>query len=83
MSEWPKFKPVPTEDTKPYWESCARGELRMQRCGECGHVRFPPSALCPRCLSERHEWAVLSGRGRVWKLQRSSPSSLARKLVTQ
>ena len=66
MSEWAKFKPVPTEDSKPYWEYCAEGELRMQRCGACGHVRFPPSALCPRCLSERHEWAALSGRGRVW-----------------
>jgi uncharacterized OB-fold protein len=66
MSEWAKFKPVPTEDSKPYWEYCAESELRMQRCGACGHVRFPPSALCPCCLSERHEWAALSGRGRVW-----------------
>ena len=66
MTTWEKFKPVPTEDSEPYWEYCAKGELRMQRCGACGHVRFPPSALCPRCLSEGHEWAALSGRGRVW-----------------
>jgi uncharacterized OB-fold protein len=66
MPEWEKFKPIPTEDTAPYWEYCAQGELRMQRCGDCGHVRFPPSPLCPRCLSRRNEWARLSGRGRVW-----------------
>ena len=66
MAEWPKFKPVPTEDTHPYWEHCAEHELRMQRCEECGHIRFPPSVLCPRCLSEESEWTRLSGRGRVW-----------------
>lgn len=66
MSEWPKFKPVPTEDSKPYWEYCARGELRAQKCGECGHVRFPPSVLCPKCLSEQGAWTRLSGRARVW-----------------
>ena len=38
MAEWPKFKPVPTEDSEPYWEACAREELRMQKCGACGHA---------------------------------------------
>jgi len=66
MAEWPKFKPVPTEDSEPYWEGCAKRELRMQKCHGCGHLRFPPSAVCPRCLSERSEWVRLSGRGRVW-----------------
>ena len=58
--------PRPTEDTEPYWEAAHRGELRMQRCGDCGHVRFPPAILCPRCLSEAAEWVRLSGRGTVF-----------------
>jgi uncharacterized OB-fold protein len=58
--------PRPTEDTAPYWEAACRGELRMQRCGDCGHVRFPPALLCARCLSEKHEWVQLSGRGTVF-----------------
>ena len=58
--------PRPTEDSAPYWESAHKGELSMQRCSECGHVRFPPSVLCARCLSERHEWIKLSGRGTVF-----------------
>ena len=66
MTEWPKFKPVPTEDSEPYWEGCAKRELRMQKCHGCRHLRFPPSVVCPRCLSERSEWVRLSGRGRVW-----------------
>ena len=39
----------------------------MQRCGDCGHVRFPPSLLCARaaCRSDA-EWVQLSGRGTVY-----------------
>ena len=61
-------KPLPaiTEDGAPYWEGCRRGELRAQRCAACGHLRWPPSVLCPRCLAEGGEWVPLSGRGVVW-----------------
>ena len=58
--------PRPTEDSAPYWEAAHKGELRMQRCGDCGHVRFPPAVLCARCLSEIHDWVKLSGRGTVF-----------------
>ena len=58
--------PRPSEDSAPFWEAAFRGELRMQRCGDCGHVRFPPALLCARCLSERAEWVPLSGRGTVY-----------------
>jgi uncharacterized OB-fold protein len=58
--------PRPTEDSGPYWDAAHKGELRMQRCLDCGQVRFPPAALCAGCLSERYEWARLSGRGTVY-----------------
>ena len=58
--------PRPSEDTAPYWEAAQKGELRMQRCGDCGHVRFPPALLCARCLSDTHAWVKLSGRGTVF-----------------
>jgi uncharacterized OB-fold protein len=58
--------PRPTEDSAPFWEAAHEGELRMQKCGDCGHVRFPPSLLCARCLSEKSEWVRLSGRGAVY-----------------
>ena len=58
--------PRPTEDSAPFWEAAHKGELRMQRCGDCGHIRFPPALLCARCLSERAEWVLLSGRGTVF-----------------
>jgi hypothetical protein len=61
-------KPLPlaNEDTAEYWEACKRGELRMQTCDGCGHVRFPPAVVCPRCLSEAFTWERMSGRGRVY-----------------
>ena len=58
--------PNPTEDSAPYWAAALQGELRMQQCGDCLHIRFPPSILCPRCLSENTEWVKLSGRGTVF-----------------
>lgn len=58
--------PRPSEDSAPFWDAAFRGELRMQQCAECGHVRFPPALLCARCLSESCEWVRLSGRGTVY-----------------
>jgi hypothetical protein len=61
-------KPLPaiTEDGAPYWEYAKKHELRAQRCGACGHLRFPPSNVCPKCLAEEHAWVVLSGRGTIY-----------------
>ncbi|HJQ82585.1 MAG TPA: Zn-ribbon domain-containing OB-fold protein [Candidatus Binatia bacterium] len=61
-------KPLPaiTEDGAPFWEGCRQGELRAQRCAACGHLRWPPSVLCPRCLAVGGEWVRLSGRATVW-----------------
>ena len=57
--------PHPTLDTAPFWEGCAAGELRVQRCDRCGHHRFPPAPICPRCLSPAATWVGLGGRGTV------------------
>ena len=61
-------KPLPaiTEDGAPYWEYAKKHELRVQRCGACGHLRFPPSNVCPKCLADTHEWVRLSGRGAIY-----------------
>ena len=61
-------KPLPavTEDNAPYWEACQKGQLQAQRCGSCGHLRWPPSVLCPKCLAEGGEWVALSGRGTIY-----------------
>jgi len=56
----------PNAITRPFWEACARRELRLQRCAACGRFRHPPLPGCPRCGSPASEWPLLSGRGRVF-----------------
>ena len=58
--------PDPDADSAPFWEAARRGELRVQRCAECGARRHPPRPMCPRCRCMRGEWERLSGRGRIY-----------------
>ena len=58
--------PVINEDTAPYWEYCRKHELRMQKCQQCGYIRFPASIVCPKCHSLEAEWTKLSGKGTVY-----------------
>jgi uncharacterized protein len=65
-TQYEKPLPVPSEVSAPYWEGLALGELRLQRCGDCGRYVFYPRSVCPHCLGERLEWVPTSGRGRVY-----------------
>lgn len=71
------LSPVVDADGAPFWEYAARGELRVQACGDCGEPRFPPRPCCPHCRSFAHEWRLTSGRGRVWSYVRPHPPLLA------
>ena len=57
--------PKPTPETRPFWEGCAQGELRLQHCVDCNHVQYPPRKLCSGCFSQAVEWRTASGRGKV------------------
>ena len=58
-------KPATDWQTLAYWEGCGRGELVLQRCGDCGAVQHRPRGVCASCLSSGLEHFVASGRGRV------------------
>jgi uncharacterized protein len=49
----------------PFWEFVQKDELRLQACSSCGQMRYPPAAVCPRCLSDHYEWSKVAGRGRI------------------
>jgi len=59
------IEPVVTDVNRGFWDGCADGVLRVQRCLACGHLRYPIAPWCPECLDERSEWQALSGRGSV------------------
>jgi uncharacterized OB-fold protein len=52
-------------DDVPMWASMKLGRLELQRCDECGHFRYPPAPVCPKCLSARATWTAVSGRATV------------------
>ncbi len=66
MSEIPtKAAPVSSPETAEYWAGCARHELLMQRCADCGAHQFYPRVLCVTCSGRALEWVRASGRGRL------------------
>jgi uncharacterized OB-fold protein len=58
--------PQVDEYSAPFWEGARLGELRMQACGSCGRLRFPPRPMCPECRSLETAWQTMSGLGTVW-----------------
>lgn len=58
--------PQPSELTAGFWEACRRGQLVVQRCGDCGLLRHYPQWLCPVCRSSRWSWSPVSGRGEIY-----------------
>jgi uncharacterized OB-fold protein len=61
-------KPLPAPDafTKPFWDGCKAGELRMLRCARCGTYVFFPAPACHACGSMEVAWVPVSGKGSVY-----------------
>ncbi|MCW2880987.1 MAG: hypothetical protein JWQ95_5087 [Sphaerisporangium sp.] len=60
------LKPAVNRDTAFFWEGVRQGELRIQKCGDCGELRHPPGPVCPSCRSVNRTHAVASGLGEVY-----------------
>ena len=60
-------KPLPpiTEVARPFWDGCAAGELRVQRCTRCGARQLPPRGRCVRCGANALEWVTEAALGTV------------------
>lgn len=58
--------PVPSAVSAPYWEGCRDGEVRYQRCSQCGRVSPVVSYVCPWCRSATLVWRASAGRGRLY-----------------
>jgi uncharacterized OB-fold protein len=61
-----KRLPIVDHQSQPYWEGCARGELLLQKCSDCGAHRHPPSPRCAECRSPNAEWVPASGEGTIY-----------------
>lgn len=58
--------PHPTELSRPHWDACREGKLKVQRCRQCDTFVFIPQPCCTHCQSIELEWVESSGRGRVY-----------------
>ena len=58
--------PSPDDEDGPFWEAAREHRLVLPRCTACGHVWFPPFAVCGRCQGRGREWIEASGRGTVF-----------------
>jgi uncharacterized OB-fold protein len=52
--------------SQPYWEGCARHELRFQRCTRCANAIHTPALVCGRCWSRDLAWERSAGTGAVY-----------------
>jgi uncharacterized protein len=59
------LRPVVSPDTAFFWEGARAGELRIQRCAECGALRHPPGPMCPHCNAVKRDHVTAAGRGVV------------------
>ena len=61
-------RPLPTPNTfsQPFWDGTRRHELVLQKCNQCGTVRYYPRPRCPTCLSPDFEWTKMSGNGSIY-----------------
>jgi uncharacterized OB-fold protein len=66
MTGYRKPVPVPSHESKPYWEGLRQHRLLMPRCEACDHRWFPPSRHCPACRADKVAWEEVSGRGKVF-----------------
>jgi len=76
-------KPLPdiTGIHAPYWEGTRSGELRLQRCCQCGAYWHLASEFCPGCLGNELQWTPACGLGtiaaRIFVHQLNDPSFTA------
>ncbi|MGA6973107.1 MAG: Zn-ribbon domain-containing OB-fold protein [Candidatus Binatus sp.] len=61
-------KPIPaiTPDMREFFDGARAGRLMVQKCDNCGTLRFPAHELCSKCNSEASQWVPVSGRGEVF-----------------
>ena len=58
--------PKPTPETEHFWAGAREGQLKLQRCNDCGTVYFPPRPFCPSCISRNVEAFAATGKGKLY-----------------
>jgi uncharacterized protein len=57
--------PIPTTESRPFWEAASAGRLMYQRCKQCERPQFYPRLRCRHCGSESLDCRESTGRATV------------------
>jgi uncharacterized OB-fold protein len=50
----------------PFWESLKEHQVKVQKCDNCGRMRYVPKEICYNCQSTSATWTPISGNGEVY-----------------
>ena len=81
-----RILPNPVGPNAEFYAWAARGELRLQRCADCGTWRHPPRHRCAACGSLASDvGAASAGRGRIfsWTITHQRARSRVRRCRTR
>ncbi len=56
-------------DHLEFLQAASEGRFVLQRCSDCGHLRYPPGPACPICQSLDSEWSDASGKGTIYSYE--------------
>lgn len=59
-------KPVPTPETRHFWDGTREHKLLLQQCQACSHIYFPPRPFCPECSGRQVKIIASSGRASLY-----------------
>ncbi len=58
--------PVPTPETRHFWDGTKKHKLLLQKCDDCGNAYFPPRPFCPACASRSVQVFEASGNATLY-----------------
>lgn len=50
----------------PFWDGLTLGEVRLQKCGQCGVHQYPAETFCYECGAQQMSWVTVAGEGTVY-----------------
>jgi len=67
VAEYTKFVPEGIYSWQmPFWESLKEHQVKVQKCDNCGRMRYVPKEICYNCHHTTWTWEPISGNGEVY-----------------
>lgn len=66
FDQFVELLPEITDLNAPFWDGLAAGEVRLQKCQDCGEHQYPPESFCYACGGTSLEWVPVVGAGTVY-----------------